>query len=281
MTIASKSHRLLEMLKELRAHALWDGLKELFRWETLTGTPKYLGMVGGTLLAGIQWMEHHHGFLFVLGVCIGSVSLVVIGVMVGRGQRSSQSAVQQPMLQNVPQPTTPEPATNDKNEPKSVRLIREESKTVTRGNQTFTTTVRQVIEISFAIIICVGGVWLFRSEPALVAREASMAQLTSAEPRIVYEPEAEEGRTLSLDRDRFSPPRRMLRKKGSEDSLSESSKFPRRLGDPDSPVWVTKNSEVYFCYGPEWSILARNTDGNWMKQSEARSKGKRPFRDPC
>ncbi len=288
--MATKSHRLFEMLKELRAHALWDGLKELVRWETVAGIPKYLGTIGGTLLAGIQWMGHHHGFLFILGVVVGGVSLVAIGVVLGRKPQTKQIQVQEHPPEEVVDQSSGE------QKPKTVRFIQEESKTLHSGTQTYTTTVRQIVEISFAILICVGAGLLFLPEDERTASSSRAAVLNedhtatvvgnqSPPPAIAEDSNkraAVEGTAQSLGTSTSAKMKRFELQRKVERLEESSLASTTYSNDPDFPVWVVSDSDFYFCYGWEWEQHGRRLKGRWMKQSEARRDHKQSLTGlPC
>jgi hypothetical protein len=270
MVTGGKTHRVIELLRELRAHALWDGLKELFHWETFKDILKYLGTIGGLFTAGIQWMGHHLGLLFVFALVVGGFSLFTIGLAVGR--KPSEIEIQPPQSKptEIVEQTQPKPTT--------VRFIEEESKSVDSATRTSTTTRRKIVEVVFTIAICAGaGFWLSSN-----IRELPTAAIVTNEPATnaaaypTPAPNASQGSGALIG---------ALIGSGSASratnttAASTTTSYP---DDPDYPVWALTNYDYYVCFGPEWQRTGRRLPGTWMKQSEASHKHKAPLQGwPC
>src|SRR6478736_1049352 len=126
-----KWHGFVELLKELRGHALWEILRDVFSKDTLSHILRYVGTIGGLLLAGAQWFQHHHGLLFFLGAVVGGICLFSFGMVAGR----------KPKAENVPSPTLEQEAI-DKPQPdqgqRIVRFTEEQPETIDDKNQTRT-----------------------------------------------------------------------------------------------------------------------------------------------
>ncbi len=97
-------------------------------------------------------MGRFHPVLFVLGILVAIFSLIRIGMVYGRNPRTEQIAEQ-------PSPTVA--ATEPQQQPKTYRVTDEATKTVTEGNRTVTVTVRRIVEVSVAMLICVSAGSMF------------------------------------------------------------------------------------------------------------------------
>jgi hypothetical protein len=210
-----------------------------------------VGSIGGTLLAGAQWMGRFHPVLFAIGILVAGISLFRIGTAYGRKPRTEQITAGQP--EQTIAATAPQ-----QQQAKTYRVTEEATKSVTEGNTTITVTVRRIVEVSVAMLICVSaGSMFFPTDRGFP---------TSARWQPSYMPESPQiARESDLGTDKSLP-----------ETNSDGS-----TADSDYPVWVMPNSNEYVCYGWDWKQYSKNSHGKWMKQSQAIKQHKKPDRESC
>ena len=67
------------MFKELRPHALWDAIHEGIKQTILNASA-----ICSLIVTSFQWLQHHFGWLFFLGICASAISFGGIGIGIGR-----------------------------------------------------------------------------------------------------------------------------------------------------------------------------------------------------
>jgi hypothetical protein len=207
-------------------------------------------------------MGRVHPVLFVIGILVAGISLIRIGMVYGRKPSTEQIA-------EHPQPTSA--ATAPQQQPKTYRVTEEVSKSVTEGNRTVTVTVHRIIEVSVAMLICVGVGSQFIPTDRAEYPQVSSTTLPSSDSDKEVAP--------SATTNAVAPPRPDAVERAQQSAQTAAA--PNAPSDSDEPVWVATNSNKYVCYGWDWKRYTKTSDGKWMKQSQARKQHKKPDRESC